>query len=431
MPASADFLVEIGTEELPPRALRELELAFATGVRQRIAASGLGGSQSQSFATPRRLAVLVHGVHLEQPAQKIEKRGPPLKVAFDAAGKPTRAALAFADSCGAPVASLEKLEIPAGAWLVFRGESTGKPARELLPGIVAEALAELPVPRRMRWGNHDFEFVRPAHWLVMLLGADVVPCEILGLKAGNRTRGHRFMSSGMLELKTPAEYPATLRGAGCVLPDVAERRNRILEIATAAGHELGGTAIIEEAVLDEVTALVEWPVVVTGRFHASYLRLPEEVLIATLQGHQRYFPVRGPDGKLLADFIAISNLRSKDPDQVRRGNERVVSPRLSDAAFFWDHDLREPLAARAPALADIVFQRGLGSLRDKSARIADLGRRLAVLLGTPAEFVGTSGISGQDGSADRHGQRVSGTAGAHGLLLCASQWRARGGRTRH
>ncbi len=387
MPAAADFLVEIGTEELPPKALRDLEQAFATGVADRITACGLGGSGARSFATPRRLAVLVQGVRLEQPSQKNEKRGPPLKVAFDAAGKPTRAATAFAEGCGVPVTGLEKLETPAGAWLVFRGVSAGRPARELLPGIVTEALNELPVPRRMRWGSRDIEFVRPAHWLVMLLGADVVDCEILGLKAGNHTRGHRFMSSGTLELKSPADYAPALRGAGCVLPDFAERRERIREIATAAGRELGGAAVIEEPVLDEVTALVEWPVAVTGRFDASYLRLPEEVLMATLQGHQRYFPVRGPDGRLLAHFITISNLRSRDPDQVRRGNERVVRPRLSDAAFFWEQDLRCSLAARAPALADIVFQRGLGSLQDKSARIAGLGRLLAAALGTPVATV--------------------------------------------
>ena len=323
----------------------------------------------------------------QQPSQKIEKRGPPLKVAFDAAGQPTRAATAFADGCGVAVTALEKLEIPAGAWVVYRGESVGGLAAELLPGIVAQALAELPVPRRMRWGSRDIEFVRPAHWLVMLLGADVVPGEILGLKAGNLTRGHRFLSTGALELKSPADYLPALHGAGCVLADFTERRERVREIATAAGRELGGTAILEDAVLDEVTALVEWPVAVTGRFDASYLRLPEEVLMATLQGHQRYFPVRGGDGKLLAHFITISNLRSRDPDQVRQGNERVVRPRLADAAFFWDQDLRKPLAMRAPALADIVFQRGLGSLQDKSARMAVLGKQLATALGAPVATV--------------------------------------------
>jgi glycyl-tRNA synthetase beta chain len=387
MPATADFLVEIGTEELPPKALRNLEQAFAEGVCQRLAAAGLGGAAARSFATPRRLAVLVPGVLTGQHAQRVEKRGPPLKVAFDGEGRPTRAALAFAEGCGVEPAALEKLETAAGAWLVYRAETPGKPAAELLPTMVAEALAELPVPRRMRWGSREVEFVRPAHWLVMMLGPQVISCEILGLAAGRHTRGHRYLSTGAIELATPADYEPALRGAGCVLPDFGERRERIRESATAAARELGGEVVLEEAVLDEVTALVEWPVPVTGRFEEAYLRLPEEVLVATLQGHQRYFPVRGRDGRLLPHFITISNLRSRDPDQIRRGNERVVKPRLADAAFFWEQDLRKPLAGRVPALADIVFQRGLGSLHDKSARMGALGREIAARLGTPAATV--------------------------------------------
>jgi glycyl-tRNA synthetase beta chain len=387
MPATADFLVEIGTEELPPKALRGLETAFAESISRGVAAA-LGPAPAQSFATPRRLAVLLREVRLEQGAQRIERRGPPLKVAFDAEGRPTRAAQAFAEGCGVAVAALERLETPSGAWLVFRGASPGKRAADILPGIVVDALAELPVPRRMRWGNHDVEFVRPVHWLVMMLGKEVLPVEILGLRAGSQTRGHRFLSAGPIELKAPAEYSRALEEAGFVLADFAERRARIREIALAAGHELGGEAVLDEAVLEEVTALVEWPVAVTGRFDEAYLRLPEEVLIATLQGHQRYFPVRGPEGRLLASFIAISNLRSRDPDQVRRGNERVVAPRLADAAFFLQHDMRRPLAARAAALSEVVFQRGLGSLKDKAERIAGIGRRLAPTLQASAPVVG-------------------------------------------
>jgi len=387
MPAHADFLVEIGTEELPPRALRDLELAFRAGITSRLQAASLGGGAARSFATPRRLAVLVPGIAVEQPAQRIEKRGPPLKVACDAAGNPSRAAQAFAETCGVAVEALEKLETPAGSWLVYRGEQAGRPAADLLPGIVTEALAGLPVPRRMRWGSRDVEFVRPAHWLVMLLGDAVVPAEILGLQSGRQTRGHRFMSDGAIELGSPADYLPALAGAGHVLPDFLERRGRIRELALAAGRELGGEAVIEEAVLDEVTALVEWPAAVTGRFDPAYLELPEEVLMATLQGHQRYFPVRGPGGQLLPNFITISNLRSTDPRQVQLGNERVVKPRLADAVFFWEQDLRRPLAAREPALADIVFQRGLGSLRDKSARMAALGAQIAGRLGCEAAVV--------------------------------------------
>jgi glycyl-tRNA synthetase beta chain len=387
MPATADFLVEIGTEELPPKALRDLELAFARSVGEKLAAAGLGGAQPRSFATPRRLAVLVADLHTEQPRQRIEKRGPPLKVAYDAHGQPTRAAQAFAESCGVRVNQLERLETAAGAWLVFRGELPGRRAAELLPGVVAESLAGLPVPRRMRWGNRDLEFVRPVHWVVMLLGPDVVPGEILGLPTGRKTRGHRFHAAAPIDLKVPGDYVSALKGAGCVLADFMERRQQVARIAAEAGHETGGDAVLEETVLDEVTALVEWPVAVTGRFDPSYLRLPEEVLIATLQGHQRYFPVRGADGRLLPNFVAISNLRSRDPDQVRRGNERVVKPRLADAAFFWEQDLRTPLVDRAPALADIVFQRGLGSLQDKSARVSELACRMADRLDAPIAVV--------------------------------------------
>ncbi len=392
MPATADFLVEIGTEELPPKALRDLEQAFAEGLRQRIVAAGLGGRPLRSFATPRRLALLVPALAVEQPAQKFEKRGPPVKVAFDAGGRPTRAAQAFAEGCGVAVDALTKLETPQGSWLVHRGESPGRPAAELLPAMVAEALAELPVPRRMRWGASEVEFVRPVHWLVMLLGRDVVPGEILGLTAGRATRGHRFLSTGALELVHADDYEEVLREQGSVIADFTVRRERVREGAIAAARALGGEAVIDEAVLDEVTALVEWPVPVTGRFDEGYLRLPEEVLMATLQGHQRYFPVRGAGGRLLAHFVTIANLASRDPEQVRRGNERVVRPRLADAAFFWDQDLRRPLAERAPALAGIVFQRGLGSLADKASRMAALGRMMAPKLGADADAVARAAL---------------------------------------
>ncbi len=387
MPDTADFLVEIGTEELPPRALRELETAFAEGVTRRIVGAGLGDGQAQSFATPRRLAVLVRGVKAAQTAQRVEKRGPPIKVAFDAAGRPTRAAQAFAEGCGVAVESLERLETPAGSWLVFRGESAGRLASDLLPAMVTEALAELPVPRRMRWGSSNIEFVRPVHWVVMLLGREIVPAIILGLPSGRVTYGHRYMSDGPIDLATPADYVPALTSVGFVLPDFLERRERVREIAEAAARELGGEAMLQDAVLDEVTALVEWPVAVTGRFDREYLELPEEVLIATMQGHQRYFPLRGRDGVLLPNFIAVSNLLSREPDQVRRGNERVVKPRLADAAFFWKQDLRRPLAARAAALSGVVFQRGLGTLQDKSVRIAEIGRRLAPALNAAVPIV--------------------------------------------
>lgn len=384
---SADFLVEIGTEELPPKALRDLEAAFAAGIRSGLTEAGLEFGELKSFATPRRLAVLVRSLATTQPEQRIEKRGPPVAVAFDSGGAPTRAAQAFADGCGVAVADLERVETPKGAWLLYRAVAPGQPAAALIPGIVNAALAALPIPRRMRWGDGDAEFVRPVQWVVLLLGEQVVPAEILGQTAGNRSRGHRFHSSGPLVIPRPDRYEALLADEGKVLADFAARRARVQEQVAAAARAAGGTAVVNDALLDEVTALVEWPVPVTGRFDERFLALPEEVLIATLQGHQRYFPVRGADGRLRPGFITLSNVESRQPELVRQGNERVILPRLTDAAFFFEQDIRTPLAARAAQLDTVVFQQGLGSLRDKSARVAALGRQLAPALGADPDAV--------------------------------------------
>jgi glycyl-tRNA synthetase beta chain len=385
MANTADFLVEIGTEELPPKALRQLERAFVDGIERRLAGDDLTFETLDSYASPRRLAVLVRSLQLTQPVQKIEKRGPPTRVAFDSDGNPTKAATAFAAGFGADVSELERVATEKGEWLEFRGTEPGKTAAELLPGIIAEALAELPIPKRMRWGSSDVEFVRPAHWIVMLLGNDVLPAEILGLPAGRTTRGHRFHAPEEISIKKPADYAGRLAKKGRVLADFAERRNRIRELADAAAVELGGAAHMEPEVLDEVAALVEWPTPVTGSFDEAFLRLPDEVLVSTLQSHQRYFPVRGRDGRLLPNFIAMSNLESTDPDMVRKGNERVVLPRLADAAFFWDQDRKSPLASRTDDLKHVVFQKELGSLADKSARVAALAHALAKELGQDAD----------------------------------------------
>ncbi len=381
MPSTADFLVEIGTEELPPKALRRLELAFADGVSRGIRASGLECGQQASFATPRRLAVLVEDLQRNQPTQVIEKRGPPTRIAFDDDGKPSKAAQKFADGVGATVDQLDRLSTDKGEWLVFRGAEPGKSAAELLPGIITDALAALPIPKRMRWGDSDVEFVRPVHWIVMLLGRDVIPAEILGIEAGRETRGHRFHAPGTLSIATPAHYVKTLEQDGRVQPDFAARMAHIRTAAEAAAEALGGSAVLVPEILEEVTALVEWPVPVSGHFDDAFLRLPDEVLIATLQDHQRYFPVRDADGKLLPNFVAMSNLESTDPDTVRAGNERVIQPRLADAAFFWDRDRSVTLASRRDALANVVFQKELGSLLDKSMRVTALARALAEQFG--------------------------------------------------
>lgn len=384
---TADFLVELGTEELPPKALRTLELAFADAFGARLAAAGLGGSRQRSFATPRRLSILVADMPLRLAPKDIEKRGPPTRIAFDADGNPTRAALAFAEGLNITVDDLERVATDKGEWLVWRGQEPGRNAVDLLPDIVAAALAELPVPKRMRWGSSDVEFVRPVHWLVMLLGEAVIPARILEIDAGNTTRGHRFHAPAPIELPSPTVYEQCLAEQGHVIADFTKRRERITELAQAAAARIGGHAVVEPAVLDEVTALVEWPVPVCGHFDARFLTLPEEVLIATLQEHQRYFPVRDDAGKLMPIFIAISNLDSADPDKVREGNERVVTPRLSDAGFFWEQDRKATLASRQPALADVVFEKSLGSLADKSARVGALAEQLATTLGADTDTV--------------------------------------------
>ena len=374
----ADFLVEIGTEELPPKALSRLSDAFTASVLEGLATAELAHGECRAYAAPRRLAVLVRKLQLRQEDQAIEKRGPPVRVAFDDDGKPTRAAQAFAQGFATEAEQLDRLATEKGEWLVYRGVQDGKPACELLPAIVDQALAALPIPKRMRWGAGDAEFVRPVHWVVMKHGGEVVNATILGCTAGTHTYGHRFHSSGPIEIDEPSAYSQVLHEQGSVMADFGERRVRIAELVDTAAQDLGkGTAVVQEEVLDEVTALVEWPVAVSGRFDDAFLELPEEVLIATLQDHQRYFPVRGSDGLLMPNFIAISNLDSRDPAQVQAGNERVVRPRLADAAFFWHQDLRQSLASRRDALRQVVFEKDLGSLHDKSARVATLGHQMA------------------------------------------------------
>ena len=372
-----DFLVELGTEELPPKSLRALELAFGAGVRSGLESAGLTFGGVLSFATPRRLAVLVKRLAAQQPDQDIKRRGPPVSAAFDAAGQPTRAALAFAQSCGAPLESLQKLDEGKGSFLFYIGSKPGAPVGELLPGIVRTALEALPVPRRMHWGSSTAEFVRPVHWLVMLYGKDVIAANILDTQAGNLTRGHRFHAPKPIRLSSPGSYESALRERGFVLANFEVRRELIRERVTAVAAELGGSALIGSALLDEVTALVEWPVPLAGRFEERFLALPREVLISTLQEHQRYFPIEDEQGRLMSHFITVSNIESRDPSKVRAGNERVVRPRLADAAFFWEQDRKEPLAARRERLNAVTFQAKLGSLGDKARRVRTLAGEIA------------------------------------------------------
>jgi glycyl-tRNA synthetase beta chain len=379
--ARRDFLVEIGTEELPPKSLLALADAFAAGIGKGLDDAGLLHGAVERFATPRRLAVRVRRLAERQPDRAIERRGPPLKAAFDAQGAPTQAALAFAKSCGVEVAALEHLETPKGTWLVHRGTEAGAQTASLLPGIVQASLDALPIARRMRWGAGEAQFVRPVHWVVMLFGRDVVPCEILGVPSGNLSYGHRFMAPRPLRVASPAAYVSTLHKRGKVLADIHERRETIRQGVTAEATRLGGQAVISNALLDEVTALVEWPVPLAGRFDAQFLELPAEVPIATMQDHQRYFPVRDAAGALMPWFIAVANLESTDPSQVVAGNERVVRPRLSDAAFFWSTDRQQRLDARVDGLKRVTFQTKLGSLHDKTERVRGLAKSIATAIG--------------------------------------------------
>ena len=382
--SARDFLVEIGTEELPPKSLLALASAFADGIAKGLSAAGLRHGAIEHYATPRRLAVRVRRLAEQQPDRAIEKRGPPLKAAYDGEGQPTQAAIAFAKGCGVEVTALEQLETPKGVWLVYRGTEAGAHTATLLPGIVQASLDALPIAKRMRWGAGTAEFVRPVHWVLMLYGREVVPCEILGVRSGNVTYGHRFMAPKAIRISSPAGYATALRKRGRVMADIRERRETIRNGVDAVATGLGGHAVIGDALLDEVTALVEWPVPLAGRFDAKFLELPQEVPIATMQDHQRYFPVRDADGRLMPWFVTVSNIESSDPAQVIAGNERVVRPRLSDAAFFWATDRKVRLESHAAALARVTFQTQLGSLADKTARVRSLARATATAIGGDA-----------------------------------------------
>jgi glycyl-tRNA synthetase beta chain len=378
-----DFLVEIGAEEMPPKSLVVLGEAFRDGLVAGLDAAGLSHSAAKAYFTPRRLAVSVPRLLDRQPEQRIERRGPPLTAAFDAAGQPTRAATAFAESCGVGLDELTRSKDAKGEFLFCRTTRAGEPAAKLLPGIVQAALDGLPIARRMRWGEGAAQFVRPVHWVVMLHGDTVVAGEILGIAAGRMTRGHRFHTKKPIALRSPGGYLAALE-KGFVRADFEARRDRIRTGVVAAAEAEGGVAVVDPATLDEVTALTEWPVPIAGHFEPRFLELPPEVLVATLQDHQRYFPVRGADGKLMPRFVAVANLESRDPAQVRAGNERVMRPRLADAAFFYGADRKATLASRREALAAVTFQAQLGTLADKTARITALAAQIARIAGRDA-----------------------------------------------
>jgi glycyl-tRNA synthetase beta chain len=387
MSKNDDFLVEIGTEELPPKALKPLMEAFGESLGTGIDEARLAHGDVRAYASPRRLTVLVEKLARRQEDRKVEQKGPPVRVAFDDDGNPTPAATAFARKCGVEVDALDRAETDKGEWLSFTSTEAGRSAAELLPEIIERALTSLPIPRRMRWGASEAEFVRPVHWVVLLHGEEVIDAEIMGIAAGRESRGHRYHSSGPVTIAKPGDYLAALENEGHVIADFGRRRNLVREGADAAAEAAGGHVVDGESLYDEVAALVEWPVPIVGGFDEIYLELPREVVISTLTGHQRYFPMADASGDLLPHFVTMANLESRDPEQVIEGNERVIRPRLADAAFFWDSDRKKPLADRIDGLQAVVYQQGLGSLFDKSERVGRLASSLASALGADAREV--------------------------------------------
>lgn len=378
---SVEFLVELGTEELPPKALSTLSQAFAKGLSEALNEAGLNFEQCQPYASPRRLAIWISGLDEKQPDQNIEKLGPNIKAAFDADGKPSKAAMGFAKGFGVEVSELEQQETDKGTRLMYRSVVNGKRSADLLPEFVAASLAKLPIPKRMRWGASRTEFVRPVKWLLMLLDQNVLDCEILGVKSSNKTYGHRFHANHAIEISEPKDYAERLKQDGKVIADYQERQSMITQQIKAAADDLDAVAEIDPALLDEVTGLVEWPVALAGTFDAGFLEVPAEALISSMKEHQKYFHLLDKQGQLKANFITLCNIESQDPQQVILGNEKVIRPRLQDAAFFFETDKKTRLADKAGKLKNIVFQNQLGSVYDKSQRIKALAQAVANMIG--------------------------------------------------
>jgi glycyl-tRNA synthetase beta chain len=377
--SAQDFLVEIGTEELPPKALKYLLKSFSGTLLAELDAAGLAHERDavRIFASPRRLAIQLTALAVAQPERIIEKLGPFVAQAYKADGSPTPAALGFAGSNGVSLDQLTTTPSEKGDRLLFNAVEAGRLAIDLLPAMVEKALHELPIPRRMRWGSKRTEFVRPVHWVVMLYGSSIVDCDILGVSAGRQSRGHRFMASNApVNINRPADYQTALREHH-VEACFRVRRNLIEAQVEACAKAVGGRAIIDRDLLDEVTSLVEWPVALTGKFDPDFLQVPQEALISSMSEHQKYFHVVDANDRLMPCFITISNLESRDPSQVIDGNERVIRPRLTDAAFFYQTDLKQPLSSRCERLKTIVFQAKLGSVYEKSRRVALLASHIA------------------------------------------------------
>lgn len=376
-----NFLVEIGTEELPPKALKTLATSFADNVEAELNQAGLSFDKIEWFAAPRRLAVKVLNLATQQPSKEIEKRGPAVSAAFDAEGKPTKAAEGWARGCGITIEQAERIATDKGEWLVHRAKIEGQPTKNLLNDIVANALAKLPIPKPMRWADKTVQFIRPVHTVTMLLGDELIEGEILGVASARTIRGHRFLGEKEFEIQHADQYPQLLRDKGSVVADFNERKAEILAKSQAKATALGGVADIEESLLEEVTSLVEYPNVLAAKFEERFLEVPAEALVYTMKGDQKYFPIYDKDGKLLPHFIFVSNINPEDPAAIIEGNEKVVRPRLTDAEFFFKTDLKQKLVDRLPRLETVLFQQQLGTLKDKTDRIEQLAGEIAKQIG--------------------------------------------------
>ncbi|HXK55163.1 MAG TPA: glycine--tRNA ligase subunit beta [Gammaproteobacteria bacterium] len=377
MTDTVDLLFELGTEELPPVALKRLSDALSTEFIAGLDRANLKHGEVTAFATPRRLGLLIHACAVNQPDREVERRGPALQAAFDQTGKATRAAEGFARSCGTGVEHLGRIKTDKGEWLTYRLLERGKAASALLPEIAETALNSLPIPKRMRWGSSEAQFVRPVHWLLFLHGEEIVPCTILDARAGRLTYGHRFHYPHAIEIKHPAEYAGLLEHKGSVIARFDQRREKIREQVERTADTLGGRAEIDPELLDEVTALVEWPVPIAAGFEEEYLQVPHEALILSMKKNQKYFHLVDNQNRLMNHFVTIANIDSPTPEVIKEGNERVIRPRLSDAMFFWQQDGKRPLESHLESLKSVVFQLKLGTLFEKSERVSRLAAFIA------------------------------------------------------
>ncbi|GGK32799.1 glycine--tRNA ligase subunit beta [Aliivibrio fischeri] len=387
-----NFLIELGTEELPPTALRSLAEAFASNFEAELKAADLAHQGVKWYATPRRLALKIAELAESQADKVVEKRGPAVSAAFDADGNPTKAAQGWARGNGITVEQADRLKTDKGEWLLHKEEVKGKPVQELVVDFAAKALAGLPIPKAMRWGNSDIQFIRPVKTLTILLGDELIEGSILGVSSARTIRGHRFMGESEFTIDSADQYPAILEERGKVMADYDARKAIILADSEKAAAAVGGKADLEDDLVEEVTSLVEWPVVLTAKFEEEFLKVPSEALVYTMKGDQKYFPVYDENKKLLPNFIFVSNIESKEPRHVIEGNEKVVRPRLADAEFFFNTDRKRPLIDRLPELEQAIFQKQLGTIKDKTDRITELAGYIAEQIGADVEKSQRAGL---------------------------------------